>query len=249
VVRVTVKSRLWRRLRKERLHMTLIDPAIDRGDDAARRAQAAARAGTDAIMVGGSTGYTPADLDGTVGAIKAAVGLPVILFPTSAGLLSGKADAIYFMIMMNSRDVRYLSREQMRGAPAVRKLGIEPIAMGYVIVAPGMRVGKVGHAEVVPRNDARTAAAYALAAQFLGMDCVYLEAGSGAPRPVPPSMVTRVRKTVDIPLLVGGGIRTPAAAAAAARAGGDIIVTGTVAERLADPYGRLAKIVAAVKEA
>jgi len=229
--------------------MTLIDPADDRGQAAGRRARAAADAGTDAIMVGGSTGYSPADLDGTVEAIKAAVRMPVILFPTSAGLLSGRADAIYFMIMMNSRDVRYLSREQMQGAPAVRKLGIEPISMGYVIIAPGMRVGEVGRAEVVPRSDARTAAAYALSAEYLGMDCVYLEAGSGAPRPVPPRMVSRVRATISIPLLVGGGIRTPAAAAAAARAGGDIIVTGTVAERSADPTRRLARIVAAVKEA
>ena len=229
--------------------MTLIDPADDRGQAAGRRARAAADAGTDAIMVGGSTGYSPADLDGTVEAIKAAVRMPVILFPTSAGLLSGRADAIYFMIMMNSRDVRYLSREQMQGAPAVRKLGIEPISMGYVIIAPGMRVGEVGRAEVVPRSDARTAAAYALSAEYLGMDCVYLEAGSGAPRPVPPRMVSRVRATISIPLLVGGGIRTPAAAAAAARAGGDIIVTGTVAERPADPTRRLARIVAAVKEA
>jgi phosphoglycerol geranylgeranyltransferase len=242
-----VKETLWRKLKRERLHMTLIDPADDRGQAAGRRARAAADAGTDAIMVGGSTGYTPHDLDATVGAIKSAVSLPVILFPTSAGLLSGRADAIYFMIMMNSRDIRFLSREQMRGAPAVRKLGIEPISMGYVIVAPGMRVGQVGRAEVVPRSDARTAAAYALAAQYLGMDCVYLEAGSGAPRPVPPAMVARVRKTVDIPLLVGGGIRTPAAAAAAARAGGSIIVTGTVVERSANPTARLAKIVDAVK--
>jgi phosphoglycerol geranylgeranyltransferase len=173
----------------------------------------------------------------------------VVLFPTSAGLLSGKADAIYFMVMMNSRDVRYLSREQMRGAPVIRKLGIEPISMGYVIVEPGMRVGKVGRAEVVPRAQPQTAAAYALAAQMLGMDCVYLEAGSGAPRPVPPRMVARVRATIEIPLIVGGGIRTPAAAAAAARAGGDIIVTGTVAERSADPTARLSKIVAAVKGA
>lgn len=246
---MTVKDRLWRKLKRRPLHMTLIDPADDRGEAAGRRARAAANAGTDAIMVGGSTGYTPSDLDATVAAIKGSVELPVILFPTSAGLLSRKADAIYFMVMMNSRDIRFLSREQMRGAPAVRRFGIEPISMGYIIVAPGMRVGKVGRAEVVPRSDNRTAAAYALSAQYLGMDCVYLEAGSGAPKPVPPAMVRAVRKTLDIPLLVGGGIRTPAAAAAAARAGGNIIVTGTVAERSADPTRQLSKIVEAVQGA
>jgi phosphoglycerol geranylgeranyltransferase len=151
--------------------------------------------------------------------------------------------------MMNSRDPRFLSREQMRGAPIVRRLGLEPISMGYIVVEPGMKVGEVGNAEVVPRDDPRTAAAYALSAEYLGMDCVYLEAGSGAPSPVPPAMVRKVRSTISIPLIVGGGIRTPPAARAAARAGADIVVTGTVAEETRHPYRRLSAIVKAVKGA
>jgi phosphoglycerol geranylgeranyltransferase len=246
---VNVKSRLWRKLRRTKLHMTLIDPDVYAGESAASVARAAQRAGSDAIMIGGSTGYTRSDLDRTVAAIGKAVKLPTLIFPTSAGLLTPRADAIYFMVMMNSRDPRYLSREQMAGAPLVKALGLEPISMGYIIIEPGMKVGQVGHAEVVPRKDPTTAAAYALAAQYLGMDCVYLEAGSGAPRPVPAAMVRRVRKTISIPLIVGGGIRTPAAARNAARAGADIVVTGTVVEESRDAYPKLRAIVRAVKEA
>jgi phosphoglycerol geranylgeranyltransferase len=229
--------------------MTLIDPEDDPGEHAALIATAASKAGSDAIMIGGSTGYTRTDLDRTLAAIHKAVRLPIILFPTSANLLSPKADAIYFMVMMNSRDIRFLSREQMMGAPLVRRMGIEPISMGYIIVEPGMKVGEVGSADPVARRDPATAAAYGLSAQYLGMDCVYLEAGSGAPEPVPPSMIRLVRRTISIPLLVGGGIRTPAAARAAARAGADIIVTGTAVERSTDPYRKLAALVAAVKDA
>ncbi len=244
-----VKDALWARLRREKLHMTLVDPEDHPGKAAVRIAVAAERAGSDAIMIGGSTGYTHGDLDLSVAAIKAAVDLPVIIFPTSASLLTPRADAIYFMVMMNSRDPRFLTREQMRGAPLVRLFGIEPISMGYIIVEPGMKVGKVGSADVVKRADAATAAAYALAAEFLGMQCVYLEAGSGAPRPVPPAMVRTVKGTISIPLLVGGGIRTPEQAGAAAKAGADIIVTGTAVERSADPYRKLSALVKAVKGA
>lgn len=244
---MTVKEDLWRKLAKEKLHMTLIDPEDHPGKAAASIAAAAERAGSDAIMVGGSTGYTHADLDASVDAIKARVDLPVIIFPTSASLLTPRADAIYFMVMMNSKDPRFLMREQMRGAPLVRLLGIEPISMGYIIVEPGMKVGRVGRAEVVRRADAATAAAYALAAQYLGMACVYLEAGSGAPKPVPLAMVRTVRSAISVPLLVGGGIRTPEQAKGAAKAGADIIVTGTAVERSADPFGKLASLVKAVK--
>lgn len=244
---MTVKKRLWAKMRRSRLHMTLIDPEDDPGNAAARIARAAERAGSDAIMIGGSTGYTRKDLDRTLGAIRRAVSLPIIIFPTSANLLSPKADAVYFMTMMNSRDIRFLSREQMRAAPIVQKMGLEPISMGYIIVEPGMKVGEVGSADPVARTDSGSAAAYALAAQYLGMDCVYLEAGSGAPQPVPPSMIRRVRSATSIPLIVGGGIRTAAAARGAANAGADVIVTGTAVERSADPYRKLASLVKAVK--
>jgi phosphoglycerol geranylgeranyltransferase len=109
-----------------------------------------------------------------------------------------------------------------------------------------MRAGKVGRADPIRRDEPETAVGYALAAQMLGMRMVYLEAGSGAPNAVPAPMVRAVRQAIDIPLVVGGGIRAPDAARRIARAGADIVVTGTVVER-SRGSGTLKAIIDAVK--
>jgi phosphoglycerol geranylgeranyltransferase len=228
--------------------MTLIDPAKQSASASAEIAAKACRAGTDAIMVGGSTGVTQENLDETVGQIKRACKLPVIYFPSGANVISRKCDAIYFMSMLNSRNVRNVSGEHARGAPMIKKLGIEPISMGYVIVEPGMKVGEVGEAELVQRGDLNTLIGYAIATEFFGMDLLYLEAGSGAPEPVPVPMVKAARESVQIPLVVGGGIVTPKQAADLAAAGADIIVTGTLVEN-DDFEDRLKRIIDMVHEA
>lgn len=102
--------------------------------------------------------------------------------------------------------------------------------MGYLVVAPGMRVGEVGAVDPVPRDDLMGATGYALAAELLGMRFVYLEAGSGAPSPVPTEMVRAVRDAIRIPLIVGGGIRSSSEAKALLEAGASILVTGTITE-------------------
>jgi phosphoglycerol geranylgeranyltransferase len=116
--------------------------------------------------------------------------------------------------------------------------------MGYLIVEPGMGVGEIGHAKPIAREDLEEAVRYSLTAQFLGMQLVYLEAGSGAPEPVPSKMVSAVKAELSIPLVVGGGIRSPSAAREIAHAGADIVVTGTVIEQ---DQTRLQAIVDAVK--
>src|SRR5512145_1569718 len=145
------------RLHKGPLHMTLLDIA--------KQAQSF---GTDAIMVGGSTDVTQQNLDETVLAIKKACSLPVIYFPSGAHAISGHCDAIYFMSMLNSRNTKMVIGEQVMGAPIIKKLGLEPISMGYIIVAPGMKVGEVGQADPIPRDNVKLACAYALAAEYMG---------------------------------------------------------------------------------
>lgn len=102
--------------------------------------------------------------------------------------------------------------------------------MGYLVVAPGMRVGEVGSVDAVPRDDLAGATGYALAAELLGMRFVYLEAGSGAPSPVPEAMVRAVRDATQVPLIVGGGIRSGPEAKGLLAAGASILVTGTITE-------------------
>ncbi|TLZ51396.1 MAG: geranylgeranylglyceryl/heptaprenylglyceryl phosphate synthase [Methanobacteriota archaeon] len=232
------------RLVDGKVHLSLLDPDKLTPTEAGEVAFRAQLAGTDGIMVGGSTGVTPEKTDAAVKAIKDRARVPVILFPAGAHALSRFADAVYFMSMLNSQDVRMIVGEQRKAARAIKEWGLETIPMGYLIVEPGMRVGEVGHAKPIARDDVEDAVRYALTAQYLGMDLVYLEAGSGAPEPVPPKMISAVKAELSIPLIVGGGIRSAEAARATARAGADIVVTGTVIE---EDQARLQAIVDAVK--
>src|SRR3989454_2323018 len=226
-----VLDQLRTRLEAGKVHLSLLDPDKLTPAEAGEVAFRAQLAGTDGIMVGGSTGVTQEATDATVKAIKDRAGVPVILFPAGAHALSRYADAVYFMSLLNSQDVRMIVGEQKKAARAIKAWGLETIPMGYLIVEPGMRVGEVGHARPIPRDDVEEAVRYALTAEYLGMQLVYLEAGSGAPEPVPTKMITAVKRELSIPLVVGGGIRTPEAARATAMAGADIVVTGTVIER------------------
>ncbi|HKZ98853.1 MAG TPA: geranylgeranylglyceryl/heptaprenylglyceryl phosphate synthase [Thermoplasmata archaeon] len=243
---MTVYEYLLERRAKAPLHMTLLDPDKQTPDEAGPMAAHASKAGTDAIMVGGSTGVTQDKVDETVLAIKGAARVPVILFPASAANLSPHADAIYFMSLLNSREPRFIVGEQRIAAGVIRAWGLETIPMAYLVVEPGMRAGQVGHADLLPRTNPTLAVQYALAAQMLGMKLVYLEAGSGAPEPVPAGLVRAVKAAVDIPVVAGGGVRSPAAAAALAHAGADVVVTGTIVE-IARDGSALGRIVEAVK--
>ena len=216
------------------LHFTLIDPDRQTADELFRRARKCGEYGTDAIMVGGSSSFGQRLLDETVTTIKSAVDLPVILFPNSAAALSPHADYIFFMSLLNADDPRFLIREQAAAAPIVERSGLRPISMAYIVISTSRRptsIEKRTKRDVLgPRDDAKVLG-YALAAQYLGLSCVYLEAGSGADRPVPLHLIRAVKEGIRVPLIVGGGIRKAEQAASIAQAGADVIVTGTIVEQ------------------
>lgn len=226
-----VETYIHEKLEKEKLHFVLLDPDDVSPELAGELARMSEEVGVDAIMVGGSTGAEGEVLDSVVKAIKESSNLPVILFPGSHGGISKYADAIFFMSLLNSRNPFFITGAQALGAFQVKRYGIEPIPMAYLIIEPGETVGWVGDAKPIPRHKPKIAAAYALAGQYLGMRLVYLEAGSGASQPVPPEMIALVKRVIDVPLIVGGGIRTEEQARAALKAGADIIVTGTAIEK------------------
>jgi phosphoglycerol geranylgeranyltransferase len=213
------------------LHFALIDPDKQNPTTAGKLAVQSEEAGTSVIMVGGSTLVSQKQVDDTVVMIKKQCSLPVILFPSGAQFLSKYADAVFFMSLLNSRNLDYVIREHVKGATFVKQSGIEPISMGYLIIEPGMTAGKMGEVDLVKRDDIETSVGYALSAQYLGMNFFYLEAGSGAPSPVPTEMIKAVKQSIDIPLIVGGGIRSVATAKEITCAGADIIVTGTALEQ------------------
>ena len=226
-----VKKYLIDKMKEGTVHLALLDPDKQDSREAGAIAKKIKEAGADAIMIGGSTGVTNENLSDTARCIKEESGLPTIHFPGGPGAISKDVDSIFFMSMVNSTDPFWIINAQAGAAAYIKKLGIETISLGYIIVEPGMKVGEVGKADAVKRDDIARAIGYALACEMLGMDLIYLEAGSGADKPVPPEMITAVKDAISVPLIVGGGIRTPEAAKAARLAGADAIVTGTFIER------------------
>ena len=236
-------------------HIILIDPDDASPDVAAQRCVAAVSAGSKMIFVGGSSGTDEDNVHSTVVAIQETLELckwnasqdaglsetdwevPVVLFPQGAAALSPSADAITFMMLMNSTNPEFLVGEQVRGAPYIRKAGVEPMGMGYVICAPGGKAGEVGQANLIEPNQTDLVAAYAMCAESYGFSILYLEAGSGANTPVNPDLIRAAKAASDkLILLVGGGIRDGATAKIALDAGADWIVTGNLCEEFADAH-------------
>ena len=233
-------------------HAILIDPADQTPEVAAKRCVAAVSAGSSMILVGGSTDTDMDNVHDTIVSIKEALELvtwassqdsvtqeegwnvPVILFPQGATALSPAADGITFMMLMNSTSPRFLIEEQVSGAPYIRESGIVPLPMGYVICAPGGRAGQVGQAKLIESSETERVSAYAMAAESYGFGMFYLEAGSGATRPVEPELIQAARESCNLTLVVGGGIRDGATARRAAQAGADWIITGNLAEEFDD---------------
>jgi len=231
------------------IHLTLIDPDSQSPGEAARIAQGATEGGTTAILVGGSVGVGGRGLEFTVREIKGSTEAPIIIFPSDVGSACVAADAIFFLSLLNSRSVAYLSANQALGAVFIRSYRVEPIPVAYIIVEPGGTVGWIGDARLIPRNKPEIAAAYALAGKYMGMRWIYLEAGSGVSETVPPEMVKTVKEAIeDTNLIVGGGIRTDEQAALLAKAGADVIVTGTAIEENTDIKTKIAGFVRSINQ-
>ena len=216
---------------KKGLLFTLIDPDDHTQQNAIKTAKNANEAGTDLILIGGSTLSSQEKLDEVAKQIKENVNVPVVLFPGSVSWLTKYVDGTYFMSLLNSRDTRWISGAQAKGAPMIKKIGIEPIPVGYLVVEPGGTVGKVANVELIKRDDFEGAAAYALAAQYMGFHFVITDTGSNPSNGhIPLEMVRAVSKTIDIPYIVAGGIRTPDQAKKVISSGADIIQVGTAFE-------------------
>ncbi|MDW8048466.1 MAG: geranylgeranylglyceryl/heptaprenylglyceryl phosphate synthase [Nitrososphaerota archaeon] len=246
-----VEEYLLNKIREEgAILITLIDPENVNPKQANYVAQQSQIFGSSAIMVGGSTLTISSHLDAVVKSIKKSVSIPIILFPNNITGVSKYADAIWFMSLLNSSDPYFICGAQVLAAPLVKKFGLEPIPLGYVIVGEGGAAGVIGKAIPIPYNKPELAVAYALAAQYLGMRFVYLEAGSGVQRPVPADMIRLVKTSVQIPLVVGGGIKTGRQAKEVVYAGSDIVVASTAFEE-ADRNAvkaKVAEIMAGIKE-
>lgn len=197
-------------------------------EDAVARASGG---GADAILIGGSR-VASGTFDAFAMKVKSRTDLPVIVFPGNAEQLSVHADAVFFLSLVSGRNPRYLIDEHVRAAPIIKKMGLETIPVGYIVVESGGPTSVAMESKTCPldRNDPESAAAHALASMYLGMQMLYLDAGSGARLSVPEEMIALVKAQAGLPLIVGGGIRTPEDASRKVEAGADFVVTGNVTE-------------------
>lgn len=211
-------------------YLVLIDPEQCEVATCAKLAHDVERAGADAILLGGS--FLTTALHPIAAQLKSATRLPIVLFPGDSMHLTAHADAILYTSLISGRNPNYLIGEQVKAAPWIHRYALEPIATGYLLIEGGNRtaVEFMSGTMPIPRDKPDIAGPHALAAQYLGMKFVYLEAGSGAKHPVPDAMIATVKARIDIPLIVGGGIRTPEIAEKKVNAGADFIVTGNVLE-------------------
>lgn len=212
-------------------YFVLIDPDKWQPEQITDVAAFAGDSGADAVLVGGSLLFS-ASFDELVKVIKDQVDIPLIIFPGGTTQVSRYADAVFFLSLISGRNPTFLIGEQVRAAPAIKALEIEPISVGYMLIESGCTTSAefMSNTRPIPRNKPDIAKATALSAEFFGMKLVYLEAGSGAKQSVPDEMISQVRDYVSIPLIVGGGIRTPEEAARKVRAGASFVVTGNILE-------------------
>lgn len=210
--------------------LSLIDPDKQPLEKGAEVAEASYEAGADIILVGGSIGAQGMLLDKTTKMIRKKVNVPIVLFPGNIGTITPYADAMYFMFMLNSRDIYWISTAQIQGAPVVKRVGLEVIPTAYIVLEPGQAVGWISNANLIPRNRPDLAAATALAGEYMGAHIVVTDSGSGPPTPAPPSLISAVKSQLTVPYIYAGGCKTAEQAKEIIKAGADGIQIGTAFE-------------------
>ena len=232
--------------KKNALLFVLIDSEVSKLESSRKLAQDVEKIGASAILVGGSSATDQIEMAEVVKNIKKGIKIPIILFPGNVTGVVPDADAILFSSLMNSENPYFITQAQALGAPSVLKFGLEPLPTAYLVIGDGTSAWFVGSARGIPFEKPKIAAAYALAAQFLGMRFVYLEAGSGAKSSVTPEMVKTVRKAFNGFLIVGGGIRDIKTATNLVKAGANALVIGTFLEK-GGSVKKLAEIAKAIQ--
>lgn len=211
----------------------LVDP--DKAEDPSRLGHLinlASENCVDYFFVGGSL-VTSANLSEVVKKIKENVTIPVVLFPGSAIQVDASADALLFLSLISGRNPELLIGQHVVAAPIIRNTRLEVIPTGYMLINSGKitSVAYISNTMPIPDDKYSLAASTALAGQMLGLQTIYIDAGSGAEKEISPRMIASVRKSIAIPLIVGGGINSAQKAITALEAGADMIVVGNALEK------------------
>lgn len=231
---MSVLSTLQQRHREKKKSIAvLVDP--DKAEDPSRLLHLINLASENCIdyfFVGGSL-VTSTNLSDVVKRIKENVTIPVVLFPGNAIQVEASADAILFLSLISGRNPELLIGQHVVAAPILKNTRLEVIPTGYMLINSGKitSVAYISNTMPIPDDKYSLAASTALAGQMLGLQAIYIDAGSGAEKEISPRMIAAVRKTVTVPLIVGGGINSARKAMSALEAGADMIVIGNALEK------------------
>lgn len=213
-------------------YCVLIDPDKIAAEKLPAFVELATDAGVDAFLVGGSL-IVDDTFEQCIRSIKLHTDVPVVIFPGGVMQISKEADAILFLSLLSGRNPEHLIGSQVLAAPIVKKIGLEAISTAYLLVESGKITSAefMSNTRPLPRHKPEIAVAHALAAEILGFKFIYFEAGSGADHPVPNEMIAATAHRCSVPIIAGGGLRTPEEARQKVDAGAKFIVTGTVLEK------------------
>jgi putative glycerol-1-phosphate prenyltransferase len=248
--KVIYESLLAKKAKGQRSFVVLIDPDNVNAAKLDELTALAVRAQVDYLLVGGSLVISN-HLDEVVQHIRRNCSIPVILFPGTPAGVSRHADGLLYLSLISGRNPELLIGQHVISAPAVRKSGLEIISTGYMVIDGGAptTVSYISNASPIPADKNEIALCTAMAGEMLGMKLIYMDAGSGARHPIREEMIASVAKNIEIPLVVGGGIRDPEKAYLNCKAGADVIVVGNAIEKDATLIKEMADAVHSVSVA
>lgn len=237
----------FQQLKRQNKHAfaVLIDPDSVTPESIKVLAKRCNDAAVDFVFMGGSIMVTR-HVDDCIRSFKEESAIPVVLFPGSPSQVSAEADALLYLSLISGRNPDLLIGQHVISAPAIKASGLEVISTGYLVIDGGVptTVSYMSHSAPIPANKPDVALCTAWAGELQGKHLIYMDAGSGARYPVSREMIERVSANIDLPLVIGGGIRTPEKAFENCQAGAQVIVVGNAIER--DP-GLIKAISQAVK--
>jgi phosphoglycerol geranylgeranyltransferase len=225
-------SILKKKTKKEKQFAILIDPDKTNDKKLESLTKTAQKTGVDYLFVGGSF-LTNNNFSNCIHIIKNNCSIPVLIFPGSTFQISDAADAILLLSLISGRNPDMLIGNHVLAAPYLKDSKLEIIPTGYLLIESGKSTTAlyISNTFPIPFDKDDIAAYTAIAGEMLGLKIIYLDGGSGALNPVSESMIRSVKKNIQVPLFVGGGIRTKEQAVKSCKAGADIIVVGNAIEK------------------
>lgn len=209
----------------------LLDPDKARGKSLQKILKAAAGCKTDFIMTGGSLTFS--SIDSLIDSVRELCSIPVVLFPGNLLQLSHKTDIILLLSLISGRNPELLIGNHVIAAPFLKNVRHKLVSVGYILIGCGAKtsVEYISQTEAIPAEKPDIVVATAIAGEMLGLEMIYLEAGSGASKPIPLSVIEAVRENISVPLAVGGGIRNKNEIEAVFRSGANLIILGNGCEK------------------